>query len=186
MGEHLRTVNAPPFERIVGEFVKLVPTDFCCHKVFHSAFFNKLGNGGGIAENIGEPHNFVINAEFLTEKAFAHHKLSYEGFAGCHICVRFNPHTALGFPSALFDSLFDFLVNLGVILFNIFVKLSLGGHKSVLGVFIHIFQHRGESATSLFPCLTDSPEPGKVNMGVSHRPAGSLLEFSVKVFIKVF
>ena len=119
-------VNTAPFEGIKRELVVFVPTDFCCHKVVEAALFDNLRQRCRIAENIGQPHNLVVDAEFLPKETLAHKELPYERFAGCDIGICLNPHAALGFPSALSDALLNALKDFGVILLNKIVKLRLG------------------------------------------------------------
>lgn len=67
MGENFAAVDALPVKGVVGDFVDRIPAHFLGEERFDVEFAEYLGEGGGVAEYIGEPHVDGAGAEVLTE-----------------------------------------------------------------------------------------------------------------------
>ena len=71
VGENLRAVDAFPHECVIGHFVELVPGYLCGHEIIDAGFLHDLRESRAVAENIGEPHYLVVNAELVLEETLA-------------------------------------------------------------------------------------------------------------------
>ena len=161
------TVDPFPAECVMGEFIDLGPGEFLREEVIATCFFDDLGERGGIPENVRDPQVFHIDAEFIHEKVFRHEELSCHGFAGNDIAVGFHPHTALHFPAAFFDPVFDLGIESRIILLDHHVKFRLGCPENVFRVFLHQCDLTGESAPRFPDAFPYRPEPAHVDMSVS-------------------
>ena len=65
----------------MGGFVGVVPGELLGQEVLASRFGDQLRQGGGVAEDIGQPQLASIDAELLHEEAFAVQKLARQRFA---------------------------------------------------------------------------------------------------------
>ena len=172
VGENLRAVDALPHECVIGHFVELVPGYLCGHEIVNSGFLHDLRESRTVAENIGEPHYLVVNAELVLEEALADQELADKGFAGGDVGVRFDPHAALDFPAPCGDHLLDALIDLGIVLLDKGIELSLRGHELVFGIFLHELEDGRKGAAGLLSCLAESPEPCDIYMRVADAAGG--------------
>ena len=167
VGQNLAVVDALPEERVVREAVELAPGEFLCEKIFASGFPDDLGEGGGVAENIGNPEISDVNPEFIFKEVLAVEELADHGFSADEVAVRFNPHSALNFPASGGDGLFDFFVKSRIVLFDECVMLSRGCPEDILRIFFDECDLGAESACALADAFADGPEPAGVDMSVS-------------------
>ena len=125
VGQRSGAVQSFPEEGITGHLVRFVPADLGRHEITDPAQLHDLRQGGRIAEYIREPEDFIVLAEFLSEKAFAVQELSGQTFTGSEVAVGFHPHAPFHFPAAFLHTLLDFFINLRRIFFDIDVQLRL-------------------------------------------------------------
>ena len=185
VGKDFAAVDTFPEESIKREAVIFAPGNLGCHEIIDIGKLHNLRQCGCVAENVGQPHDFIINAEFVLEETLADKELPDKGFARNNVCIGFNPHTAFGFPAAFLDFFLDFFVKLGVILLHIVIKLSLRGHEFIFGEFFHKVDNRCERTPSLIPCLAQSPEPGNVDMSMTDGGNEDIALFAVYIFMKI-
>ena len=107
-------VGAFPPKGVVGDFVGLVPRHFLGEEGLDIEFVEDLGEGGGVAEDIGEEHVDGFGAEFVAEVAASVEELADKAFAAGEVTVGFDPHGAEGFPVAFFDRFFDAFEEVGM------------------------------------------------------------------------
>ena len=172
MGQNLAVVDALPEERVVWEAVELAPGEFLCEKIFASGFPDDLGEGGGVAENIGNPEISDVNPEFIFKEVLAVEELADHGFSADEVAVRFNPHSALNFPASGGDGLFDFFVKSRIVLFDECVMLSRGCPEDILRIFFDECDLGAESACALADAFADGPEPAGVDVRMSDSVCG--------------
>ena len=99
MRQDLAAVDAPPQERIVWEFIELIPRKLCRHEISDPALFHNLRQRAVKAERVRQPEDFAFHAEFFAEKALAEQNLPHQRFAGRQVAVGFQPHGAFRFPA---------------------------------------------------------------------------------------
>ena len=168
VGQDLGPVQAAPAEAVVWEAIVLVPAQFGGHEVAHAASHRDLGQGGRVAEGIGEPeHGRAGVAEEPAEVAPAEEELADEGLAGREVRIGLHPHPAQGLPAALGRPGFDLLDEGGVVLFHEGVELGLALGEMELRVTLHEPEDRGEGPGGLGPGLGEGPEPGHVEVGMA-------------------
>ena len=73
--EHLRTVDTPPQEGVIGVLVKLVPGQLGGHEVVNAAFLHQLGQRAGVTKHVRQPQHPIVHPKLLPEEAFAVDKL---------------------------------------------------------------------------------------------------------------
>ena len=185
VGQDFGAVNAAPLEGVVRHFVELVPCQLCGHEIINAALCHDLRQRARIAEHVRQPENAVVHTELFLEETLAVQELTHQAFAAGQVAVRLNPHTAFGFPASLRHALFDLLIQLGVALLQEVIQLRLAGHKLVVGVFVHQFQHSCKTAAHFFPGLCNSPPPCHVNVRVANAACNDFL-MTGKVGIKCF
>ncbi|MNC26248.1 hypothetical protein D3C75_743710 [compost metagenome] len=154
--------------------VGVVPVDLSGHKIVQAAFFHNLGQGGTIAEHIGQPQYLAVPAKLLTDKLLAVKDVADQGFAGGNGAVRLQPHAALHLPPPFGDSRFNPGVQLRRVILDESIQLGLAGHKLVLGVLLHEMKNSREAADHLLTGLLHCPQPGDVNVGVADAVLDSL------------
>ena len=167
VGQNLGAVDAPPDEGVVGDAVDLIPGQLGGHEVVDAGLAHDLGQGTGVAKDIGQPQDLVVLAEFLPEEPLAVEELTDQALAGGQIAVGLQPHAAFRLPAALGNALLDLLVELGIALLQEVVEHGLAGHELVVGELLHELEHRGEGADHLLPGLGYGPPPGHVDVGVA-------------------
>ena len=178
IGVDLGAVDSFPQEGIVGHHVGIVPADLGGDEPIHTALAEDLGQGGGIAEHVGQPQDVVIYAELFLEEALPVQDLSNKALTRAEVTVSLDPHGAIAFPSAVLDVLSDLLIQLGSLLLEVLIQEGLGGHELILRVLSHQLQHGGEGTLYLLSGLLKSPEPCTVDMGVTdarYRNSGLVL-----------
>ena len=162
--QNFRTVDAAPEEGMVGEAVGFVPGDFLSEEVVASRFFDDLREGGGVAENIGNPEVFHIDAEFIHEEIFPVEELADHGFAGDEVAVGFNPHSAEKFPASGCDRFFDFFVEKRIVILDELIVLRRGGAEHKIRILFDERDLAGEGACAFADGFADGPEPAGVDM----------------------
>ena len=75
-----RPVNSAPKKRIIRHLIGIVPADFGGDKPIDTRFFQNLRECGGVAENIRQPQDAAVHAEFLLEKLLAVQHLTDKTF----------------------------------------------------------------------------------------------------------
>ena len=186
VGQRSGAIQSFPEEGITGHLVRFVPADLGCHEITDPAQLHDLRQGGRIAEHIREPEDFIVLAEFLSEKAFAVQELSGQTFTGSEVAVGFHPHAPFHFPATFLHTLFDFFINLRRIFFDIDVQLRLRGHETVLRVALHQLYDGGKRTDRLVFRHAQGPKPGTVDMRVSDAADDRLLVGIAVFFIEVF
>ncbi len=185
MGEDFAPVDSAPQERVVRNFVELVPRHFGRHEIADAAFFHNLGQRAAEAERIRQPEDPAVHAELLAEEAFAKQNLPHQRFARRQVAVGLQPHGALRLPTALPHALFDSGIYLRVAVFEKLIELRLAGHKLVARVFVHQLQHRRKAARDLFPRLSDGPPPRHVDVRMADA-GGDYVSAAGQVLIERF
>ena len=148
--------------------VILIPADFGGHEHINSGFFQNLRQGPGIAEHIRKPEIFHLFAELILDEFASDQNLTGQGFSAGQITVGFHPHAAVHFPAAFLYSLFDLLINLRKIFFDVGIQLRLSLQKDVLRKHFHHSQNCGEGTGCFLMSMFQSPQPGHINMRVAH------------------
>ena len=186
-------VNSLPFKGIVWHFVKFIPADLRRHKISDATFFHNLRQSSRVAEYIRKPENLIVRSEFLPEKALAIEELAHERLTGSQVAVCLEEHAALGLPASLFYPLFDLLVDLRCVLFYIFIKLWLAGHKLVLRILAHQLKYRREAPDRFILCHRQRPFPRHINVRMSNAvhllPRHSripLIKFLIQIVLRCF
>ena len=169
VGQHFSAIHAPPPEGVVGELVILVPRDLGSHEVLEARTLDDLGQGPGVAKDVGQPqHRAARGAEVLFKQPGAQEELAHQRLPARDVAVHLHPGAADGLPAPLCHPASDLRQQLRVILFDELVELSLALGEVVLGVALHQPEHGGEGSRRLLPRLSQGPQPGSVNVGVSH------------------
>ena len=137
VAEDLSTVQTPPTEHIVGHGVGLVPADLGGDEAVHTGLLQDLGQGGGVAEHVGQEKHLIFLAEFLFKKVFPLQDLADKALTACKVTVALHPHGAFHFPAAFCYPFFDFLILFRTFLFNGLVQRHLRGHKLILRILFH-------------------------------------------------
>ena len=188
MGQNLRAVQSFPPESIVGHHIILVPAYLGGHKVAHFTPLHNLRQSRGVTEYVRKPENLTLLAELLPEKCFPIQELAHQRFPGGEIAVCLQPHAALRFPASFFDPLPNLRIHVRSVFFYKFIELGLTGDKSKLRIPAHQFQCCGKTSNRLIPGHCQSPQPGHINVGVSHTadrgvalPAHGLIEIIVNI-----
>ncbi len=125
MSQNFCPVDSFPQERIIRHFVKLIPINFCCHKITDAALLHDLRKRRGIAKHIRKPQDFVFLSKFLLKETDSVEKLPDKRFSGCDVAIRFHKHAALRFPAPLRDKFLDLRVDLGRIFLHILIQQRL-------------------------------------------------------------
>ena len=168
VGEDFASVDSSPFEQIIGNGVELVPADLRGHESVNLTQLQNLRQRPAVAEYIRKPQVLAFLSELALKEPGTVKELAYQRLAGGNVAVGLYPHTAVGLPLALGNSLLDALIKLGAVFLNIFVKLRLSLQEYILVVLLHQTQNRGERSLCFFSGVFQTPQPGHVDMGMAH------------------
>ena len=167
--ENLRAVDSPPPEQIIGNRVKLVPADFCRHKCINLAELQNLRQRPAVSEHIRQPQILAFLPELPLKKTGAVKELPHQRFPRRDITVGLHPHAAVRLPFSFLYLPADSLIQLRAVLFDILIQLRLRLQKNIIIIFFHQPQHRSKRPLRLLSRMFEPPEPGHVNVGMSHR-----------------
>ena len=105
VGKHLRAVNSLPIKRIIWEGVGIIPLNFGCEKIIHTAAPHNLWDSSAVAKGIRQPETIGGIAEIPARKPLPPQKLPDHRLAGGDIAIAFHPNAAVwliaAFPYAL-------------------------------------------------------------------------------------
>ena len=176
VGQHPRPVEALPPERGVREPVLAVPRQLLGDEPLHAAGGEDLGQPGGVAEHVGDPHLATAHAEVLLEEALPEHDLADDALAGRQVHVGLDPHPAGRDPLAGADLLGDPGEQLRLPLPDPLVLLGLRAGEPVLRRIVHQGDGRCERAHALAHGLGQRPQPRRVDVGMAdrHHPVGAV------------
>ena len=144
------------------------------YKVLNARFFKNLGHCVAVTENIGNPTGFGSDTECFFGEANTVEKLTYKGFARNKVTVGLNPHCAYVFPSSLFDTLFNLLIEVGISVshFNICRSGTLGEDEIV--ILFHKTKHCCVSSAQFTDILLVCPHKYNIKVGVTHKSKSTL------------
>ena len=167
--EDAGAVEALPPERVVREAVGGVPGDLLGEEPLRTRQRDELGQGGGVAERVGQPHLAGLDAELVEEEPLAVVQLPGEGLAAGHVGVGLDPHAAHGHEAALAHPVDHPGPDLGAVLLEPGELLGRGHGVDELGVVVHQGDDVGAGAGHLAHRLAHRPQPGGVDVGVADR-----------------
>ena len=96
-------------------------------------------------------------------------KLPDQSLPACHIGVRLHPHSAVCNPLSALYCLLNPGKKLRVIFFAHFIRSRLALDKLIFRVFLNQPKLGSKGSLRLAVGLSHGPEPGKIQMGISHR-----------------
>ena len=166
--EHARAVEAFPPKRAVGETVLLVPAQLLGHEPVTATGGKDLRQRGGIAKHVGDPHLGASHAEPALEVPLAVHHLAHQALATGQVHVGFNPHAAHRHELPRRHPFGDACKQCRVVAFHPVVLHGLRTGEVVLGVVVHQPGGRGKRAGALALRFAQRPQPGGVDVGVTH------------------
>jgi hypothetical protein len=106
VGEDPGSVDALPQEAVVGQDVVLVPGELLGQEPADAALLHDLGQGGRIAEHVGQPHVVGLDPELVEVEALAVDDLADQGLARGDVAVGLDPHAPGGLEASLGDPAF--------------------------------------------------------------------------------
>ncbi len=109
VGQNTRAIQSLPPERVVGEAVVLVPTEFDREKIIQPGLFDQLRQRPGITENIRQPEDrrFDRGAKMLAETTAPEQELARERLSAAQVAIGLDPHPANRLPAAFSDARLD-------------------------------------------------------------------------------
>ncbi len=152
----------------MGEGVGVVPGQLLGDEPFHAGRGHDLGQGGRIAEGVGQPELPAVDAEAALEEALAVDDLAHQRLARRDVAVGLHPHGAHRAELAGADPLADPGEEGRVVLLHPGQVLGRRAHEVVLRVVLHQGHGGGEGAGALAHGLPQRPQPGGIDVGVAH------------------
>ena len=167
VGPHAGAVDALPPERVVGKAVGVVPGELLGDEPVDAGGGHDLGQGGGVAEGVGQPQLPALDAEALGEVPLAEDDLAHQRLARGQVAVGLHPHPAHRHELAGADPGGDAGEQLRVALLDPGQVLGRRAHEAVVGERFHQRDGGGECAGALADGLPQGPQPGRVDVGVA-------------------
>ncbi len=156
-------------ERLVREGVDEAPRKLLRREVIDVRQLEQLRQCGAVAKDVRQPQIAHVYAELLREETFAQEQLADERLTARDVGVGLDPHRALRLQSSLAHLVLDLGVEGGVVLLHPQKVLRLARAEDVVGVALHQFEGRGESARAFADRLPNGPQPAQIDVGVPHR-----------------
>jgi hypothetical protein len=162
-----RPIDSLPPERVVREFVELVPRDLLCQEVVDVELRQDLRQSRGVTEHVREPHIVGFVSELLAEILLAIEELAHHRLGTSQVTVGLYPHGPDGFPLTSLDGLLDSVEEGGILFFYPFVLRCLRVDKDVLGIPFKQTQLGGSGVGHFLLGDMDGPQPGRVEVGMA-------------------
>ena len=135
--KNLRKIMAVLLALLMGR-VSFVLNDKFSYK-YDSEYYQDPGEYDVLFLGSSHIMNSIYPLEMFRSQGITAYNLGMtnESLAACDICIGLNPSVADDFPLTVFDFLFDFLKNIGVILLHKVIENSLALCEFKVGVIIH-------------------------------------------------
>ena len=133
----------------MGEDVVLVPGQLLGEEPPDAAPPHDLGQGGRVAEDVGQPDVLGLDPELAQIEPLAVEDLADQRLPRGDVAVGFDPHAAGRLQTAFGDPHLHPLPEVGVVVTHPGQVLGLGDHEPVLGIAVHELEHGAEGAGAL-------------------------------------
>ena len=174
MGQYRSTVDSNPVETHMGKLVSFTPTDLVGNKSVESGTPDDLGHRGGKTKGVRKIEMALrgISAEGIAPPTGAVKDLSDKTLtAGC-VAIRLDPHRPSRFPSPLANPGGNPLKELGRILANPLILLSLTAEETKVRRTFHDPIDGGKCPQAFSTGLRDRPEPSGIDVSMADGDTG--------------
>ena len=145
------------------------PKQFLGHKIIDARFLVDLRKLPVISERIWIPADLNVCTELFLEVSLADQYLPRQRLARRHVEVGLNPHPTYDLPAALFNSLFNLMEHVGILLFHPFISAGRGHRELEIGIFAHQVQNAAKSVADDLDGFRPGPQPSHVDMRIANR-----------------
>ena len=169
MHQYPGTIHSLPVKAVIRKYRSVGPRYFDRHKAVLTGELQDLRKSGRISKGIRQPARFYIMAELLLPEFLAIKHLASQRLFSGQIGITFHPASADDLHNSVFFQLFQFVIQVGILLAYPHQLLRLGYNEMKIRVFSRQIYKISKSPSCLALCFPNRPKPCKIQMGMPHR-----------------
>ena len=180
--EYPAAVRRLPPKQFHRQLIGVVPRHFLRDEVIDAGLLINLRQLPGVSEGVRIPSDADIGTKFFFKVAFSDQQLSHQRLTIRHVQIRFHPHSAEHFPTALLDAINDLLMD-GWIFFK--HPLVVGGGRlcvCILRILVHKLERGSERPSHNVHGFCPRPKPRCIDMRIAGHAYRSLLQIRLEGF----